>query len=122
MQKGCLTNLCNVQYTSKPCKCYPKLPEDINTSDLSPEQKSAFINSNQYCAYADDDGFLFPCDPGCCKLKCPGQCDDVPPRPPESLDFRINESPDNKKVRPVIELWLVTTVCLVCLSVLLKGA
>jgi hypothetical protein len=88
---------------------------------MSPKEKTDYVNSNQYCAYQDDDGFLYPCDPACCTLKCPGQCPGVEPRPPESLIFNVDSTKD-APFKPIVELWLIVTVCLVLLSVLLKAA
>lgn len=120
MRGTCLDNTCSIEYIDKNCKCYSNISPDVNLAKMSSKEKTDYINSNQYCAY-EDDGFLYPCDPACCTLKCPGECPGVEPRPPESLRFDIGVTKD-VPFRPIVELWLIVTLCLILLSLLLKAA
>lgn len=54
------------------CRCYAKPGNE----------------SEQFCGYKKNS-IVIPCDPGCCDGGCPGQCKDVPERPPYGLDTSL---------------------------------
>lgn len=107
MTTHCDASICSDVYSDRKCKCYPNLS---NTDNVD-------YNSNQFCAFESDDGFVYPCDPGCCDLGCPGQCEEVEPRPPEAT-YTVKDTPKIKKVKNILVYWAIMTLFFLLLSVL----
>lgn len=61
---------CKNVYKDKDCKCY------ISDGSLATEDGKYY---DTFCGFLED-GFITPCDPGCCVPKCPGQCAQTVPR------------------------------------------
>ena len=80
----CSHTICGSKFADKPCKCYTSLDEN-DLKGLTPDQRTQKINSQQFCGYLGDDGFIYGCDPSCCSGGCPGECTGVTPRPPSGV-------------------------------------
>ena len=110
----CLTNceasICSDRYSDRKCKCYP------NLSIIQDE--GGDTNSIQFCAFESDDGFIYPCDPGCCGAGCPGQCEGVAPRPPVATYASTDATPKSKKTNNIFMYWAMMTLFFLLLSVL----
>ena len=106
----CDLQTCGRAFHNNDCKCY------VNMS-LNPTKEQMY--ENQICAYESKDGFIYPCDPGCCKAGCPGQCPRVTPRPPEGTHKKrmITEKEQSIKVYPLIYTLLIVMFILLLASV-----
>jgi len=116
----CETSSCSPIYSDRKCKCYPNASELKFEPDDTPEQKHKAIHANQICAFEAEDGFMYPCDPGCCQGGCPGQCEEVAPRPPRAVYTKTGPGRQGvRKMKPVIQLWAIVTVCFLLLAIIL---
>lgn len=105
---------CGGAYRDNDCKCYPNM-SIISSKNPTKEQ----LYGNQICAYESKDGFLYPCDSGCCQGGCPGQCLDVKPRPPQGTYKKIvfTKEQQNLKVFPLTYTLLIVMFLLAVASV-----
>jgi hypothetical protein len=75
------------------CRCYAKPGNE----------------EQQYCGY-NKNGLIIPCGVGCCDGGCPGQCKDVPFKPPFSFDtnvFNVEDFPLYLKVAALLVIALI---------------
>ena len=118
-QLDCNVATCRKLFTNKACKCYADLSEIEDLQFDTEAKKIQAINSTQICAYEGDDGFLFPCDPGCCISKCPGQCFGVAPRPPDGkYTPDMKPKPKSRKASNLFIFWIIMTLFLFILTIL----
>lgn len=115
---ACDVALCSQRYLGRKCKCYTTL-DDIQLRGLPREERIKRINSEQFCAFESDDGFVYECDKGCCEGGCPGQCEGVDPRSPTGTYIK----PSNQEKRgistwPVIQFVILIAFLLILLAVL----
>lgn len=113
----CNVTTCRKLFTNKACKCYADLSKIEDLKFVTEDEKTQAINSSQICGYESDDGFLFPCDPGCCASLCPGQCSGVPSRPPEGKYTPIMK-PKSRKASNLFIFWKFMTIFLFILTIL----
>lgn len=116
-QLDCNVATCRKLFTNKPCKCYADRSKIEDLKFDTEAEKTQSINSTQICAYESDDGFLFPCDPGCCISKCPGQCPGVAPRPPDGK-YTPDMKPKSRKASNLFIFWIIMTLFLFILTIL----
>ena len=115
---GCELSICDKGYTDKPCACYPNLSILNNMIFDTLDDKNEAVRANQFCAY-ESDGYLFPCDPGCCEGGCPGQCPEVAPRPPQKVYTpRESTSTQPRSSSNLFILWATMTVFFLYISIL----
>ncbi len=119
----CETSSCSPRYNDRKCKCYPNVSElEFNKYD-TPDKKVQAINSNQICAFENEDGFMYPCDPGCCQGGCPGQCEEVAPRPPRANYVKMKpEREDRRKIKSLVQLWAIVTISFLMLAIIIPYA
>lgn len=116
----CETSICSDRYSDRKCKCYPNLSELSSDNLDTPEAKNKAINSNQICAFENDDGFMYPCDPGCCQGGCPGQCEEVKPRPPTAVYVKMKpNTEDKRKMKSLTQLWMIVTISFLLLAIII---
>ena len=109
---------CSQNFTGKKCKCYTSLDE-LQLKGLPAEERTNRVNSNQFCAYESDDGFLYGCDKGCCAGGCPGQCEGVASRSPTGVYKVPIDRPSAKvRTRPIIQLIFLVALVLILLAFL----
>lgn len=106
MSAGCELTLC--RQNDQECKCY---------IDQSRFQEGDSVNDVQICAYESDEGYLFPCDAGCCPGGCPGQCPGVSPRPPQE-GYTPKLKPKSPKYRNLFIYWNIIVLLLFIITVL----
>lgn len=89
MVKYCNISACSPIFSKRKCKCYA-------------EHGKVGIDAarDQFCGYQGDDGIVYGCDAGCCGDGCPGQCEGVKPRPPESFITHDAKPIDPNKPEP----------------------
>ena len=115
---ACDLALCSQRYTGRKCKCYTSL-DDIQLRGLPAEERVKRVNSQQFCAFESDDGFLYGCDKGCCEGGCPGQCEGVDPRPPTGTYIKpTNVEKKNVSTLPIIQLVILVAFMLILLAIL----
>lgn len=131
--RDCELDLCSAREQKYTAKCYAQ-------DNTRPDS----FESDQYCAYEDEEGTLFPLSEGCCVGKdipkdrsdgpivrgCPGQCDNVRnPRAPQAEstgrkndedvyedDDSGNKIPENKQIHKGYTLLLILILGLALLS------
>ena len=110
----CDLSSCGGSYTDRKCNCY------ANLSVLPENPTKEQVNSTQFCAFESEDGFLYPCDVGCCKGGCPGQCANISPRPPQIPYVKRDQKLASKspKVGPIVVGILVIMFLLMLATVL----
>ena len=120
---GCELSICGKGYTDKGCVCYPNLSVLNNMTFDTNDDKNQAVKANQICAYESAEGYLFPCDAGCCEGGCPGQCPDVAPRPPQKA-YTPNsvEKSKTKSSSNLFILWAIMTVIFLYLSIVVNVA
>ena len=117
---ACELASCSMNYTGRKCKCYTTL-DDLQLKGLPQEERTKRINSEQFCAFEADDGFLYGCDKGCCSGGCPGQCDGVDPRPPTGVYAKregVASGVGKIQTRPIVQLVLLTSLVLIIIAIL----
>lgn len=116
---ACDLSLCSQRYLGRKCKCYTTL-DDIQLRGLPKEERVRRINSEQFCAFEGDDGFLYGCDKGCCEGGCPGQCEAVEPRPPVGVYIKPEAGGKGPSIStwPVLQLVLLLAFVLILLAIL----
>jgi len=110
-QLDCNVATCRKLFTDKGCKCY------ADRSKIEDLKFDTEVEKTQICAYESDDGFLFPCDPGCCINRCPGQCPGVAPRPPDGR-YTPGMKPKSRKVSNLLTFWAIMTFFMFILTIL----
>lgn len=110
---GCELSICDKNYKNKRCACYPNLSV---LNNMVIDDKNEAVRANQICAH-ESKGFLYPCDPGCCQGGCPGQCLDVPPRPPQKV-YTPQEVTPSVSSSNLFKLWATLTVFFLYISIL----
>jgi hypothetical protein len=115
----CNLSKCGSAFKDRKCKCYVS-QDAMNLKGITADEKIQRMNANQFCGFESDDGFVYACDPGCCKTPCPGQCDGVAPRPPEGVYTTTagNNPADAPKTRPFLEIILLIVLALSLISTL----
>lgn len=114
----CAHTICGSRFADKPCKCYTDLDENT-LKGLTPAERTTRINSQQFCGYVGDDGFIYGCDPSCCSGGCPGECTGVSPRPPSGIaPPNVKKAQTNNKGTPQrpLSIFNVTLIVLILLS------
>lgn len=115
----CSHTICGSKFADKPCKCYTSLDQN-DLKGLTPAQRTKRINSQQFCGYLGDDGFIYGCDPSCCSGGCPGECTGVSPRPPSGTappdTPRIDRSTKGSAQKKVLSMFNIALIVLVLLS------
>jgi hypothetical protein len=116
---ACELASCSKNYLDRKCKCYTTL-DDLQLRGLPQEERIKRTNSEQFCAFEAEDGFLYGCDKGCCSGGCPGQCDNVNSKPPTGVYVKRDSMSSNPvvKTRPIIQLVLLTAFVLILLAIL----
>ena len=117
---ACELASCSKRYLGRKCRCYTTL-DDLELRGLPQEEREKRTNSEQFCAFEAEDGFLYGCDKGCCSGGCPGQCDNVAPRPPTGVYIKRDpDTPTLPKVqtRPIVQMILLTSLVLIILAIL----
>ena len=114
---ACDLSTCREQFSDKICKCYADLSVINDMKFDTEDDKKAAIKANQICAYETDEGYLFPCDQGCCHSGCPGQCEGVSPRPPEKA-YTPKLKPKSKKFSNLFIFWNIMMLWFLLLSLL----
>lgn len=96
---------CDDIFKTKECKCYA-------TSD------SNYPDEEQFCGF-EQNGFIFPCQVGCCDEGCPGECPGIEPRPPHTI-VKEELSVNNKDTlfRKIMATILIIVVALILTSTL----
>ena len=96
---------CNNVFKTKNCDCYAS--DDTN-----------FPNEEQFCGF-EQDGFIFPCDVGCCSDGCPGQCPGVFSKPPSAVhDNNQIINTEEKELEKIIATLLLLIFGLIVISTL----
>jgi hypothetical protein len=89
----------------------------MNLKGITDEERRRKMNENQFCGFESTDGFVYACDPGCCKNPCPGQCAGAKSRPPEGTYVNTQSQP-SLKTKPLLEVIILFVVALVLISTL----
>ena len=122
--RNCNNNTCSTREKKFKALCYAQ-------DNTEPDS----FNTDQYCAYEDDEGTRFPLSEGCCsgkdipkdktdgpmKIGCPGQCDNVKnPRAPQGVSTGKKDSNNdnnepskdtqNSKYINVILVWILILI------------
>lgn len=114
----CNLSKCGSSFKDRECKCYVT-QDAMNLKGITADEKNRRMNSEQFCGFESDDGFVYACDPGCCKAPCPGQCDGVAPRAPEGTYTDGGSKPRSApKTRPFLEIILLIVISLMLISTL----
>ena len=102
--RNCNNNTCSTREKKFKALCYAQ-------DNTEPDS----FNTDQYCAYEDDEGTRFPLSEGCCsgkdipkdktdgpmKIGCPGQCDNVKnPRAPQGVSTGKKKDSNNDNNEP----------------------
>lgn len=114
----CDLSKCGSSFADRDCKCY--VTQDVmNLKGITDEERKRKMDENQFCGFESTDGFVYACDPGCCKNPCPGQCAGAKPRPPEGtyVDTQT-QAQVPRKTKPLLELILLFVVALILISTL----
>jgi len=101
-----IVSSCDYTFKTKKCQCFASGDAELP-------------NDDQFCGF-EQDGFIFPCDVGCCSEGCPGQCPGVEPRPPADVvdaDIQIINNED-KEIQKVIATLLLLIFGLIIISTL----
>jgi len=99
-----ITSKCRHNFETKNCRCFSS--GDMNTHE------------EQFCGF-EDNGYIFPCDSGCCNGGCPGECPGVEPRPPSKAlnkDLKIIRTPDADKFQTYLKRIIILILCLCVIS------
>ncbi|MDA9846871.1 hypothetical protein N9C10_02950 [Flavobacteriaceae bacterium] len=101
-----IVSSCDHTFKTKKCQCFA-------SSDTK------LPNEDQFCGF-EQDGFIFPCDVGCCDKGCPGQCPGIDPKPPSDVigeDILIINN-EEKEIKKVIATLFILIIGLVIISTL----
>lgn len=101
-----IVSSCDHSFKTKKCECFAS-----NETD--------FPNEEQFCGF-EQDGFIFPCDVGCCSEGCPGQCPGIEPKPPSRViepGIQIIKNED-KEIKKVVATLLLVIIGLIIVSTL----
>ena len=116
---ACDLSTCRQQFSKQSCKCYADLSIIGDMKFDTNDDKTEAVKKYQLCAYESDEGYLFPCDQGCCDGGCPGQCDGVTPRPPEkAYTPPTTNNPKPKKLSNLFIYWSIMMLWFLLLSLL----
>lgn len=121
MAQHCAHLICGSEFADKPCKCYSNLDEN-NLKGLTPAQRTARINSDQFCGYVGLDGVIYGCDAKCCADGCPGECIGVGPRPPNGIAppnatvKKVTKATKAKAKKATIQVFNIAIVLLILMS------
>jgi len=96
---------CRHTFETKDCKCFASDQTD-------------FPHEDQFCGF-EQDGFVFPCDSGCCGEGCPGECLGVQPRPPDSVKTKLEIiQTEDEEIQKYLKITLGVILCLSVISTL----
>jgi hypothetical protein len=92
----------------------------MNLKGITDEERRRKMNENQFCGFESTDGFVYACDPGCCKNPCPGQCAGAKSRPPEGTYVNTTITQDQTPPRSYHPICCCSRLDLYTLSTGLK--